>query len=175
MTAETWPELADFDPWPGPGPAAGWLPSPGHPAAGASLRTLPPQGRPKRTGRVNSGRPGWCYLIHLDRPIGPERPRVAQAQHYLGWAARGRAARRVGDDLAGRGCALVRYAAGLGIGAELVRMWPGDRNRERQLKQNAATRYCPVCTPPRGRVADQRRCAAMLTRTLAKLNGAGDG
>jgi len=96
---------------------------------------------------------------------------VAQAQHYLGWAARGRVAARVGDDLAGRGCALVRYALGAGIAAELVRVWPGDRNRERQLKQRSATRYCPVCTPPRGRVADHRRCAAMLTRVLRQLGG----
>jgi hypothetical protein len=171
VTADPWPDLPDFDPMTGPEPAAGWLTSPGHPAAGADLRTLPPRGRAKRAGAINSGRPGWCYLLHFAEPIGADRPRVAQAQHYVGWAARGRVAARVGDDLAGRGCALVRYALGLGIGAELVRVWPGDRNRERQLKQNSATRYCPVCSPRRGRVADARRCAAMLTRVLRQLGG----
>jgi hypothetical protein len=101
VTADPWPDLPDFDPMTGPEPAAGWLTSPGHPAAGADLRTLPPRGRAKRAGAINSGRPGWCYLLHFAEPIGADRPRVAQAQHYVGWAARGRVAARVGDDLAG--------------------------------------------------------------------------
>jgi hypothetical protein len=151
-------------------PAAGWLTSPGHPAAGAALRELPPRGRAKRRGPVNSGRMGWCYLIHLDAPIGAGRPRVAQAQHYLGWAAPGRAAARIRQDVGGYGCAVLAEARRLGIGWQLVRLWHGDRNKERQLKQNSATRYCPVCAPPARPYAD-RRAARMLARVRAQLTG----
>lgn len=113
---------------------------------------------------------GWCYLFHLAAPIGPDRPRVAQAQHYLGWAGPDRLAARLADDLAGRGGRLVAVAAQLGIGAEVVRVWRGDRHRERQLKQNSATRYCPVCNP--GRVYQVTPAeASMLARVIRELPG----
>jgi len=140
MTAEL------LDPW-APGPGAPFFPDAPGPGVTPATPTLPPTGRAPLRGTPNSGRMGWCYLLHLAEPIGAGRPRVAQAQHYLGWAKRGRLLTRVRDDLAGHGCRLMAAAVELNIGAELVRIWKADRNRERQLKQRAAARYCPLCHP----------------------------
>jgi hypothetical protein len=151
-------------PWPagaGSLPSGESLTSPGDPA---TVAQLPPRGRRRRTAPVDSGILGWCYLIHLDTPIGAGRPRVTQAQHYVGWAGPDRLRARLAADLGGYGCRLVAYALRAGIRAELVRLWRGDRNRERALKQNSATRYCPVCTDlPKVAAA----CAA--DRRLARL------
>jgi hypothetical protein len=114
---------------------------------------------------------GWCYLLHLAEPIGASRPRVAQAQHYLGWARRGRLVIRLREDLDGRGCLLMAAAAELNIGAELVRLWKADRHRERQLKQRAASRYCPICNPG-PKLTAAYAGDRYLARVRNQLNGA---
>lgn len=164
-----------LDPWLDPDDyAAVWagagdsLPRDTGPRVPAPATTLPATGRRPVGAPVNSGRMGWCYLFHLTEPIGAGRPRVAQAQHYLGWARRGRLVTRARDDLAGRGCRLLAYAAELNIDAELVRIWKGDRNRERQLKQRAATRYCPVCTGS-ARIISACQRDRYLTRVVNQL------
>lgn len=79
---------------------------------------------------------GTVYLLHFDRPYG-------HAAHYTGWTTNLDARLQAHRD--GNGARLVAVAANAGIGFELARTWPGDRNRERQLKQSGATRRCPIC------------------------------
>jgi len=80
---------------------------------------------------------GIVYLLHFDRPFG-------HARHYLGWA-KSLDARLAGHGKA-RGSALMRAVAAAGIGWQLARTWPGDRHRERQLKnQGGRARLCPIC------------------------------
>jgi hypothetical protein len=80
---------------------------------------------------------GTVYLLHFDRPY-------KHARHYLGWA----------DDLDARlaahgtkrGARLLAVLRAEGIGWQLARTWPGDRHRERQLKNmGSAARRCPLC------------------------------
>ena len=80
---------------------------------------------------------GTVYLLHFDRPY-------KHARHYIGWA----------DNLDARlavhgtrhGARLLAVLRAEGIGWQLARTWPGDRNRERQLKtQGGASRLCPLC------------------------------
>lgn len=158
------------DPWSAPGPGAG-NPLPRTTVPAMHPGALPPTGRKPVTGQVHSGMMGWCYLFHLAEPIGAGRARVAQAQHYLGWAKRGRLLARLDDDLTGRGCALIRYAVEHNIPCEVVRLWKGDRNRERQLKQRSSSRYCPVCNPG-PKLTAARRADRHLSQIVNKLNGA---
>jgi hypothetical protein len=80
---------------------------------------------------------GTVYLLHFDRPY-------KHARHYLGWA----------DDLDKRlavhgtrhGARLLAVLREHGIGWQLARTWPGDRNRERQIKNmGTLARRCPMC------------------------------
>lgn len=83
----------------------------------------------------------WVYLIHLDSPLGSDRK---TAQHYLGSADD--VAARLALHRSGRGAKLLAAAVARGIGFQVVRLWPGDRALERQLKQRGhAARLCPVC------------------------------
>jgi hypothetical protein len=91
---------------------------------------------------------GTVYLLHFDRPY-------KHARHYIGWA----------DDLGKRlavhgtkhGARLLAVLRAEGIGWQLARTWPGDRNRERQIKtQGGASRVCPLCgVTPRSPNGDQ--------------------
>lgn len=99
----------------------------------------------------------WCYLIHLVQPLGSERK---MAQHYIGTAID--VVARLTQHRAGRGARMLAVAAERGIGFDVVRLWPGDRTIERQLKQRGhAPEMCPACAGAaafrRGRVvsADQ--------------------
>jgi hypothetical protein len=84
----------------------------------------------------NSGEMGTVYLFHFSKPFG-------HARHYRGWY---RSKSRLKRDLTGSGSNLMARAASAGITFTLVSAEPGDRNRERQLKnRGGAARLCPVC------------------------------
>jgi hypothetical protein len=94
--------------------------------------------------------PGTVYLLHFAEPIGnPERPnRAGTAQHYIGWAQRGRLLARVAEQLAGGSAAasIMRHLHSVGISAELARVWEGSRDEERRIKNmGGASRSCPLC------------------------------
>lgn len=79
------------------------------------------------------------YLIHFDTPY-------KHARHYLGYAED--LAERIERHRKGNGSRLMQVIGAAGIAWQLVRVWPGDRKLERQLKnQKNAPRLCPVCNP----------------------------
>ena len=86
---------------------------------------------------------GTVYLLHFLEPIGnPTNPR-AMAQHYIGIDLSGR---RISEQTAGNGAAIVRHVQARGIGFVVAATWPGTRALERQLKNRKhASRFCPVC------------------------------
>ena len=84
---------------------------------------------------------GTIYLLHFDRPF-------KHAGHYLGWTSNLDA--RLGHHLNGTGANLLKHVKAAGIGWVVARTWTGDRNRERQLKnQGSRARLCPICNPPK--------------------------
>jgi hypothetical protein len=84
------------------------------------------------------------YLIHLDRKLGSDNPRGG-AGHYLGTTIN--LDRRIETHRSGKGSRMLAYAASQGIGFDVVRVWDGGRDKERQLKrQRNAPRLCPVCS-----------------------------
>jgi hypothetical protein len=89
------------------------------------------------------GDAGTVYLLCFDRPF-------AHARHYLGWASPGHLGLRLSHHEAGTGANLLRHVAKAGIGWPLARTWPGDRSRERRLKQRGHSRCCPICRPSLG-------------------------
>jgi hypothetical protein len=89
----------------------------------------------------NSGEMGIVYLLHYSRPIGSQKTR-----HYRGWALNLEG--RLKMHARGRGARLTAVFASEGIDFVVARTWQGDRNRERQIKnQGSAVRQCPVCRP----------------------------
>jgi len=81
---------------------------------------------------------GTVYLLHFDRPY-------KHARHYVGWTARN-VKRRLAEHEAGRGARLLAVVREAGIGWQLARLWPGGRERERQIKrQGGHARKCPLC------------------------------
>ncbi len=81
------------------------------------------------------------YLIHFDQPISPNHT----TQHYLGYTSR-RKSLRLDEHKAGTGARLTQVANERGIDYEIVRVWKGNRQLERQLKnQKNAPKLCPVC------------------------------
>lgn len=94
---------------------------------------------------------GTVYLLHFDRPY-------PDAQHYCGWTADLPA--RLTAHSTGRGARLIEVITAAGIGYQLARTWPGDRNRERRIKrQGGLSRCCPLCgVTPRPPRPPQRPC-----------------
>ncbi len=81
---------------------------------------------------------GTVYLLHFDQPY-------KHARHYVGWTARN-VGRRLAEHAAGHGARLLEVVRAAGIGWQLARMWPGGRDRERQIKrQGGHARHCPLC------------------------------
>ena len=81
---------------------------------------------------------GTVYLLHFDQPY-------KHARHYVGWTARN-VKRRLAEHEAGRGARLLAVVREAGIGRQLARLWPGSRERERQIKrQGGHARKCPLC------------------------------
>jgi predicted GIY-YIG superfamily endonuclease len=94
---------------------------------------------------------GTIYLIHFDQPY-------KHARHYIGWAID--VVKRLAEHAAGRGAHLMAVIKDAGITWQLARTWPGDRRRERALKNmGGARRRCPLCG-----VHPQARPAAELPR-----------
>ena len=100
---------------------------------------------------------GWCYLLHLSRPLGNTQNARAMAQHYSGWAddpdGDGQGLeRRIAEHLAGRGAKITRAAVERGITIELVAVWRAPLAFEKQLKRRKeAPRLCPICCKAHGR------------------------
>jgi predicted GIY-YIG superfamily endonuclease len=89
---------------------------------------------PARAGQES--RP-QVYLLHFSRPY-------KHARHYTGWASDLKA--RLAEHEHGRGARLLQVITAAGITWKLARTWPGDRKRERELKNmGGASRRCPEC------------------------------
>jgi hypothetical protein len=89
---------------------------------------------------------GTVYLLHFDRLYVPYpgAPLRDCAGHYVGWAKN--VGRRLAEHAAGRGARLLAVVREAGIGWQLARLWPGGRDRERQIKrQGGHARKCPLC------------------------------
>lgn len=79
------------------------------------------------------------YIIHFDEPL-------AHARHYVGYYKRGNLRKRLQEHRSGRGARILQVCNERGIEYRVARLMPGDRNRERQIKNAKCTpRYCPVC------------------------------
>ncbi len=88
--------------------------------------------------------PGTVYLLHFIDPATGESARYRHAGHYTGWALD--LATRLARHEDGRGARLLEVIRDAGLGWKLARTWPGDRRRERQIKnQGGASRHCPEC------------------------------
>ena len=93
--------------------------------------------------RITAQSIGWCYLLHMSRPLGNLANARAQAQHYSGYAddpeGDGVALeRRIAEHLAGQGSKLTRAAVTAGIEIELVACWRAPLAFEKYLKRRAA-------------------------------------
>jgi len=96
------------------------------------------------------GRQPVVYLIHFDRLYMPYPGAQLRdcAGHYCGWTEN--LAARLARHAAGDGARLLAVVHQAGISWQLARIWPGPRERERQLKrQGGASRRCPLCKAPR--------------------------
>lgn len=83
------------------------------------------------------------YLLHFQRPIS----QAHTAQHYLGYTDD--LQRRIEEHRAGRGSRLCEVAKERAIPFVVVRIWPGGRTEERQLKRRKnAPKLCPLCHQP---------------------------
>ena len=90
------------------------------------------------------------YLLHFDRLYVPYpgAPLRDCAGHYTGWTEN--LAARLTRHAAGDGARLLAVVHQADISWQLARVWPGRRDRERQLKrQGGASRRCPLCKRPR--------------------------
>jgi predicted GIY-YIG superfamily endonuclease len=84
------------------------------------------------------------YLVHLDRKLGSDHPRGG-AGHYLGTTIN--LDRRLETHRSGKGARMLAAAAERGISFDVVRTWPGGRDKERELKRlRNSPRLCPTCT-----------------------------
>ena len=80
---------------------------------------------------------GTVYLLHFSQPY-------KHARHYTGWASDLKA--RLAEHEQGQGARLLQVIKAAGISWTLARTWPGDRKRERDLKNmGGASRRCPQC------------------------------
>jgi len=89
---------------------------------------------------------GTVYLLHFDRLYVPYpgAPLRDCAGHYVGWTRNVK--RRLAEHAAGHGARLLAVVREAGIGWQLARLWPGGRDRERQIKrQGGPARHCPLC------------------------------
>jgi hypothetical protein len=112
---------------------------------------------------------GTIYLICLDEAIGNPDARGGTARHYIGWTNGVTVDRRLEEHRSGRGAAMLAYAAGEGIGFDVVATWEGHRGLERQMKCNGNfARRCPRC-----RKEVKARDNARRRRRYAELRASG--
>ena len=84
----------------------------------------------------------YVYLIHFAAPTAPGHP----CQHYIGYAEN--LAARMKHHHKGTGARLTQVAVERGISFQVVRVWNGDRGRERHIKnRKEAPHLCPLCDP----------------------------
>lgn len=103
---------------------------------------------------INAQSEGWCYLLHLARPLGNLANARAQAQHYVGFALN--LDERIAEHLAGEGAKITRAAVAQGIAIELVACWRAPLAFEKQIKRRKeAPRLCPICCAKHGRKVKQ--------------------
>ncbi len=103
-----------------------------------------------------AGTRGTLYLLHFSQPY-------RHARHYSGFATDLDA--RLADHQAGRGARLLQVAKAAGITWTLARTWPGDRTRERRLKnQGGASRRCPECGVKPRSIPAARKDTAVMTQ-----------
>jgi len=87
----------------------------------------------------------FVYLLHFDRPISDKHT----TQHYIGYASD--IVKRLNCHKSGNGARLTEIAKIRNIGFALVRLWHGDRNFERKLKNRKnAPKLCPICSNGQG-------------------------
>lgn len=82
------------------------------------------------------------YLIHFDTPLH-------HANHYVGFVDGDQNAvnTRLAEHRAGHGAKILAACNQRGITYKVVRTMPGNRARERQIKNTHQTRaYCPICS-----------------------------
>lgn len=88
------------------------------------------------------------YLIHFDEPY-------KHARHYMGSTTEANLDSRLEHHRNGNGSRLMAAVSAAGISWRVVRLWAGDKNTERQMKNNVSGntgQYCPVCHErPRGK------------------------
>jgi predicted GIY-YIG superfamily endonuclease len=80
------------------------------------------------------------------------------ARHYLG--STDDLSKRLDQHQAGTGARLLEVIADAGIYWTLSRAWPGDRKRERKLKNYHRRYLCPLCDPhafTRGKTSKERK------------------
>jgi len=86
------------------------------------------------------------YLLHFAEPLGNDRHR---AQHYLGYTDDERGIeQRLHEHRSGQGARITAACNQRGITYDVARIIPGDRTRERQIKNGKNLgRFCPICSP----------------------------
>jgi predicted GIY-YIG superfamily endonuclease len=82
----------------------------------------------------------FVYLLHFSRPISEHHT----CQHYVGFTTNLPA--RIQSHRMGGGARLTQVAKERGISFEVVRVWLGNRDLERRIKQyHCSNRLCPHC------------------------------
>ena len=103
------------------------------------------------------------YLLHFSTPIAPGKHTT---QHYIGFCDHDLDA-RLNAHRAGRGARLCQVARARGITFQLVRVWSGDRTRERRLKnRHEGPRLCPICNANARRLATPGTLTPGMVRAL---------
>lgn len=84
----------------------------------------------------------FVYLLHFSAPISPHHT----CQHYIGFTED--LPVRMQAHSLGHGARLLQVAKARGIRYQVARVWQGDRQMERKLKnRKEAPSLCPICNP----------------------------
>jgi hypothetical protein len=87
------------------------------------------------------------YLLHFAKIIGDLGNPHGQARHYIGWCS-GNIEDRLAAHKRGDGAAITAWLVTHAIGWQLVRLWVGNGDLERKIKnRKEAPGLCPICNP----------------------------
>ena len=87
---------------------------------------------------------GDVYVLHFSKPVG-NNP-AQQAQHYIGWTARGTVENRVRAHREKRGGKLPKFAVEMGAELLIADVYENKtRDFERRLKGRGARVHCSIC------------------------------